>query len=159
MLGDINSSAIIMDNESYFSLKHSTLSGNVHCYAKGKGDALGDVKFSTQRKFEQRLLVWIAISPAGISKLFFCPATSNVNKDIYVNKCVKQRLLPFIQQYHSDDRYIFWPDLATAHYANFTLETFTKLNINYIKKDLNFPVVPHLRPIENFLGMLKDKVY
>ena len=63
-----------------------------------------------------------------------------------MKKCVKQRLLPFIQQYHSDDRYIFWKDLVAAHNANFTLETFSKLNISYIKKDLNPPVVPHLRP-------------
>ena len=57
MLGDINSPAIVMDDESYFSLKHSTLSGNNHYYATCKGDAPDDVKFSTQRKFEQRLLV------------------------------------------------------------------------------------------------------
>ena len=35
ILGDINSPAIVMDDESYFSLELSTLSGNVYSYAKG----------------------------------------------------------------------------------------------------------------------------
>ena len=44
MLGDINSSAIVMDDERYFSLKRSTLPGNVHYYETRIGDAAGDVK-------------------------------------------------------------------------------------------------------------------
>jgi hypothetical protein len=52
-----------------------------------------------------------------------------------------------IQKHHSDLKYIFWPDLASAHY---TIDTVTWLteNVHYVPKRLNPPNVPQARPIE-----------
>ena len=30
----------------------------------------------------------------------------------------RKRLIPFINEHHSDGNHMFWPDLAIAHYAN-----------------------------------------
>ena len=158
-LSESNSPLIIMDDESYFPLKHTKIPGNAFYYAYACGDVPDAVKWNTTQKFEHRLLMWIAISERGISKPYFCPAGSAVNQNVYAIKCVKQRLLPFIQEHHADGHYLFWSDLASAHYANSCQELFAELEINYVAKTSNPPVVPSIRPIEDFWGILKQAVY
>ena len=67
--------------------------------------------------------------------------------------------MPFITKYHSDNNYMFWPDLASSHYAKTVLNYLRAKNVNFVKKDQNPPNVPECRPIENFWGILKGKVY
>ena len=31
---------------------------------------------------------------------------------------MEKRLFPFIEEFHIDGNYIFWPDMASAHYSN-----------------------------------------
>jgi hypothetical protein len=40
-----------------------------------------------------------------------------VNTEIYINERLQPRLLPFIHKHHGDFNYLFWPDLARAHYS------------------------------------------
>lgn len=62
----------------------------------------------------------------------------------------------FIEKYHSEDEIMFWPDLASCHYAKKTLN---EQNIPFVPKNDNPPNVPQARPIENFWAVLKRKVY
>ena len=41
--------------------------------------------------------------------------TGTVNKKIYHEECLKKRLLPFLRSH--DALSLFWPDLASCHYA------------------------------------------
>ena len=81
-----------------------------------------------------------------------------INQQIYLKECFKKRLLPFIHDKHSNGNYLFWPDLATSHYAKDCL-TWMSENINFVPKDMNPPNVPQARPIENFWGDLSQRVY
>ena len=54
---------------------------------------------------------------------------------------------------------IFWPDLASCHCKNKNLEFLSNNGINYVEKDENPPSAPQIRPIENYWGILKMKVY
>jgi hypothetical protein len=148
-----------MDDESYFSLSHSTIPQNQWYYAHCKGDAPDAQKTTTRQKFEQKVLVWIAISDQGLSRPFFCPSKQAVNQQVYSSECIEKRLAPFVAEHHSDGNYLFWPDLASSHYARSTLAKFDELGIQYVPKDLNPPNVPQLRPIEDFWGWLKQLVY
>ena len=38
------------------------------------------------------------------------------------NECILQRLVPFLEERHSDGQYIFWPNLANSHYVRATLD-------------------------------------
>ena len=87
------------------------------------------------------------------------PSGLAVNQKIYLDECIKKRLIPFIKAHHSDGKYLFWPDLASAHYAKTVTGFFDEKNINYVKKKDNPPNVPELRPIEDFWGILKGLVY
>ena len=50
-------------------------------------------------------------------------------------------------------------DLASAHYANDTLDFLRRENIRFIPKAANPPSVASLRPIEDFWAALKKEVY
>ena len=155
----LGSPDVIMDDESYFCLRNDSIPCNSHYYASAKSDAPESLRWRPTKKFEEKMLVWIAISPKGISKPFFQRSGLAVNKEIYQQKCIIQRLLPFINDYHADRNILFWPDLASSHYASTTLQCFEDNDIPFVEKELNPPAVPNLRPIENFWGILKQEVY
>ena len=54
---------------------------------------------------------------------------------------------------------MFWPDLATAHYARATATSLTEAEVPTVTREMNPPNVPQLRPIEDFWGFLKQEVY
>ena len=56
---------------------------------------------------------------------------------------------------------LFWPDLATCHYANDNLAWLRAQShgISFVTKEENPPNAPQIRPIENFWGILKMRVY
>jgi hypothetical protein len=81
-----------------------------------------------------------------------------IDGPIYLEQCLKRRLLPFINCHHRDSNFIFWPDLASAHYSGVAIEWMSE-NLNFVGKEINPPNVPQARPIESFWGDLANKVY
>ena len=74
----------IMDDESYFTKTRR----------KNKYD-------------EKKLLVWISMSPRGITEPFIMASGNAVDQFVYRDSCLAPRLLPFIKTNHSDGNYIF----------------------------------------------------
>ena len=99
------------------------------------------------------------LSDKGVSQAYFVPSGLAINQNIYLEQCIKKRLVPFIEKHHSDGKYLFWPDLASAHYAKTVISYFNEKRVNYVTKCDNPPNVPELRPIEDFWGILKGLVY
>ena len=156
------SASIVMDDESYFCLKNDQTPANSGYYQKigsSNGDVPENVRFKYTSKYPEKLLMWITISEKGISEPFFLVKKASLNGATYRDECIKSRLLPFLEKYHSDQDFFFWPDLATCHYAKDTQELYSSLQIPYIPRDSNPPNTPQLRPIEKFWAILKDKVY
>ena len=57
-----------------------------------------------------------------------------INQDIYLEECLVKRLKPFIDKYHSDGKYLFWPDAffwPRAHYATKVLCWLNIMSIMY----------------------------
>ncbi|RNA10957.1 glucosylceramidase 4 [Brachionus plicatilis] len=63
-----------------------------------------------------------------------------------------------MHEYHQNLEYIFWTDLAPAHYS-IQSTTWMNENVNYVTKDNNPPNVRQSRPIEDFWVCLSEKVY
>jgi len=103
-----------MDDESYFTLNNSTLPGNDRFYTDNDKACPEEVKYNLKPKFEQKLLVWIAVSSEGMSRPWFVPSKMAINQYNYKSECIERRLIPFLQQ-HKNNKYIFWPDLASSH--------------------------------------------
>ena len=56
----------IIDDESYFTLSHTTLPGNVRFYSNNVQLIPDNVKYKYQAKYKSKLMVWITISHFGI---------------------------------------------------------------------------------------------
>lgn len=149
----------ILDDESYFTLANTTIDSNKCYYSSDRDQAPERVKYAKKAKYGQQLLVWIAMSPAGLTKPFISPSGLAINAEIYVNKCLKPFLLPFIRKHHSESKYVFWPDLASSHYAETTCDFLIEKNINFVEKFENPANLPEARPIERFWALLKAQVY
>ena len=69
----------------------------------------------------------IAISERGMSKtLFRSSKSTDICSNVYIQECMEKRLLPFIEKYHNDYNYLFWPDLASAHRSAKTISSIYK---------------------------------
>ena len=79
-----------------------------------------------------------------------CQVGLAVNQEIYLNKPIKKRLIPFIDKYHSDGAYVFWSDLTSSHYANTVIKYLNKKKVHFVEKADNPANLPECRPIVNF---------
>ena len=70
----------IIDDESYFTLSNANLSGNDTFYSNNRNMTANDVKYYNKAKYEPKLLVWLAISPAGISDFYILPSKMAINQ-------------------------------------------------------------------------------
>lgn len=150
----------IMDDESYFTLSNSSLAGNDRFYTDNRDECPDDVKYKYKSKFEKKLLVWIAICPKGMSRLYFAPSKQAINEDIYINECLNKRLVPMVQELYGKNRkFVFWPDLASSHYSRATQKYLNSKKFKYVDKEINPANTPESRPIEDFWSELKRMVY
>ena len=148
----------IVDDESYFTLSHTTRPGNDGFYSNNLQFTPDHVKYKYLSKYEPKLMVWIAISPFGMTRPCFYESGFAVNQEVYKN-CLEEYLIPFIKKYHSKDLFVFWPDQAGAHYALSVQDFLNSENIEFLPKNINPANAPKLRPIEDFWGILKNIVY
>jgi len=54
---------------------------------------------------------------------------------------------------------VFWPDLASSHYAKSVVNYLNEEKVNFVQKFENPPNIPEARPIEDFWGIIKGEVY
>lgn len=154
-----NNKIIVMDDEKYFTLSNAEMKGNEGFFTDNIEDAPNNVRFKQKAKFADKILVWCAISEAGISRPFVGHVRGEaVDANIYTQRCLP-KLLQFIEEHHNNQEIMFWPDLASCHYARTTREWLTRNNIPFVPKVDNPPNVPQARPIENFWALLSRKVY
>ena len=72
--------------------------GNVGFYAGPAGDAPEHVKFMPTMKFPKRVMVWLAMSPRGLSSPVFSEKSQTVDGDFYREKIIKKELVPFFER-------------------------------------------------------------
>ena len=60
---------------------------------------------------------------------------------------------------HTIQFFFLWPDLAACHYAHTSTDFMYKEGLAYVKRHQNPPNAPQIRPIEQYWGILKQKVY
>lgn len=150
---------IIIDDESYFGLSNYKLSINAGFYSSNLDATSKDIKLKRKEKFEPKLLVWVALSPKGISKPYIVPSGQAINEDVYLNKCLRSRLIPFIEHFHKNDQVVFWPDLASSHYSKKVQAYLASQNVECVPRERNIANVPEIRPIEDFWSEIKRAVY
>ena len=115
-------------------------------------------QFMCAKKYEEKVLVSLIISPKGTSKPMFFEIGQAINKQAYIG-CVRKRLIPLINEHYKNEEYLFWQDLASSHYANEVVSFLNANNIKCLPKVKNPPNLPEARQIEDFWGQFKRLVY
>jgi hypothetical protein len=82
-----------------------------------------------------------------------------VNRFVYRDELLEPFLLPFIKKYHKHDKYVFWPDQTSSHYAKEVQDWLFSKKIEFLPKIINSANPSKLRPIVDFWGILKTNVY
>ncbi|XP_050500950.1 uncharacterized protein LOC126880917 [Diabrotica virgifera virgifera] len=151
---------IVMDDEKYFTLSNSEMKGNDGFYTNDYENVPDEIKFKSKKKFGDKILVWCAISEAGfISQPYIGVVRGEaLNANIYIQRCLS-KLLQFVNTHHANDQIVFWPDLASCHYARITRDWYETNNITFVPKADNPPNLPQARPIEEFWAILSRKLY
>ena len=101
----VRNRVIIMDDEKYFTLSHSEMKDNDGFYTSDIENYPNEVKFKAKAKFSDKVLVWCAISEAGISAPYVGRVRGEaVDAEFYTQRCLP-KLLHFINIHHQNRRY------------------------------------------------------
>ena len=154
-----NGCDLIMDDEKYFKLTGNNVIGNRYFYSTDLATAPPKVNLQCKTKFEAKVMIWMGMSSKGTSDLYVHKSIQDVNQETYLKECINKRLLPFIAKYHSNGNYLFWPDLAKAHYSNIVQQYLTEKNLPFVSRVDNPPNVSQARSIETVWTVLERKIH
>ena len=87
-----------------------------------------------KEKFPRKYLVWQCLDENGNCSDPFI-STGVMNKDIYLNDCLKKIFLLFVDKYYRRADVLFSIDLATCHYATDVTNWLTSQNIAYVPNE------------------------
>ncbi|KAI4878907.1 hypothetical protein NFI96_006258 [Prochilodus magdalenae] len=117
-----------------------------------RGEAQNAHCLRSSVKFPQSVMVWGAMSSAGVGPL--CFLRSKVNTAVY-QEVLEHFMLPAADQLYGDADLIFQQDLAPAHRARATSTWFKDHGVPVLNQPANWP---DLNPIENLWGTVKRKM-
>lgn len=141
-----------MDDETYSKFSFRQLPGHKYYVSTIRGQVNSRYKYNQCDKFAKKAMIWQAICSCGkVSPSFV--TNSTMEAENYLNECLKKRILPLIRKHNNP--VLFWPDLASCHYARSVLNWLDSEDIEFVKKEVNIPNCPELHPIERFWAIIK----
>ncbi len=142
-------SNVLFSDENKFCISFGNQGPRV--WRKG-GEAHGPSCLKSSVKFPQSVMIWGAMSSAGVGPL--CFLKTNVTAPVY-QEMLSYFMLPSADQLFKDADFIFQQDLAPAHTAR---STKSWLNIHGVGVLYWPPNSPDLNPRENLWGIVKRKM-
>lgn len=146
---------VILDDETYVKTDFHQIPGQEFFTCANKFNIEEKYKQKKLSKFAGKFLVWQAICTCGRRSQSFV-TKGTMNQEIYLEECLKKRLLPFIRSHTIST--LFWPDLATCHYSNKVIQWYEANRVIFVPKNSNPPNCPELRPIEKYWAHVKHEL-
>lgn len=145
---------VVMDDETYVPIDPDQIPGLEFYHCINKKDVPDKAVFKGKTKFPKKFIIWQCLDEKGnVSEPFV--STGTINGDVYLEECLKKRLIPFIKKYHNLENVLFWPDMASSHYRKDVIDWLEKEGVDFVRKSENAPNVPQARPIEKFWALCK----
>jgi len=116
------------------------------------GEARSPSCLKTSFKFPQSVMIWDAMSSAGVGPLFLLK--TNVTAPIY-QELLEHFMLPSANQHFKDADFIFQQDLTPAQTAKSTKSWLNDHGVGVLDWPLNSP---DLNPVDNLCGIVKRKM-
>ncbi len=142
-------SKVLFSDESKFCISFGNQGPRVW---RKSGEAQNPCCLKSSVKFPQSVMIWAAMSSAGVGPLCFLKST--VNAAIY-QEILEHFRLPSADKLYGDADFIFQQDLAPAHTAKGTKSWFNDHGVTVLDWPANSP---DLNPIENLWGIVKRKM-
>ncbi len=142
-------SKVLFSDESQFCISFGNQGPRV---CRKSGEAQNPCCLKSSVKFPQSVMIWAAMSSAGVGPLCFLKST--VNAAIY-QEILDHFMLPSADKLYGDADFIFQQDLAPAHTAKGTKSWFNDHGVTVLDWPANSP---DLNPIENLWGIVKRKM-
>ncbi len=142
-------SKVLFSDESKFSISFGNQGPRVW---RKSGEAQKRCFLKSSVKILQSVMIWSAMSSAGVGPLCFLKST--VNAAIY-QEILEHFMLPSADKLYGDADFLFQQDLAPAHTAKGTKSWFNDHSVTVLDWPANSP---DLNPIENPLGIVKRKM-
>ncbi len=142
-------SKVLFSDESKFCISFGNQGPRVW---RKSGEAQNPCCLKSSVKFPPSVMIWAAMSSAGVGPLCFLKST--VNAAIY-QEILEHFMLPSADKLYGDADFIFQQDLAPAHTAKGTKSWFNDHGVTVLDWPANSP---DLNPIENLWGIVKRKM-
>ncbi len=142
-------SKVLFSDESKFCISFGNQGPRVW---RKSGEAQNRCCLKSSVRFPQSVMIWAAMSSAGVGPLCFLKST--VNAAIY-QEILEHFMLPSADKLYGDADFIFQQDLAPAHTAKGTKSWFNDHGVTVLDWPANSP---DLNPIENLWGIVKRKM-
>ncbi len=142
-------SIVLFSDESKFCISFGNQGPRVW---RMSGEAHNPCCLKSSVKFPQSVMIWAAMSSAGVGPLCFLKST--VNAAIY-QEILEHFMLPSADKLYGDADFIFQQDLAPTHTAKGTKSWFNDHGVTVLDWPANSP---DLNPIENLWGIIKRKM-
>ncbi len=140
---------VLFSDESKFYISFGNQCPRV--WRKG-GEAHSPSFLKSSVKFPQSVMIWGAMSSAGVGPL--CFLKTKVTTSVY-QIILEHFMLPSADQLFKDADFIFQQDLAPAHTAKSTKRWLNDHGVGVLDWPANSP---DLNPIENLWGIVKRKM-
>ncbi len=142
-------SKVLFSDESTFCISFGNQGLRVW---RKSGEAQNPSCLKSSVRFPQSVMIWAAMSSAGVGPLCFLKST--VNAAIY-QEVLENFMLPSANKLYGDADFIFQQDLAPAHTAKATKSWFNDHGVSVLDWPANSP---DLNPIENLWDIVKRKM-
>ncbi len=142
-------SKVLFSGESKFCISFGNQGPRVW---RKSGEAQNPCCLKSSVKFPQSVMIWAAMSSAGVGPLCFLKST--VKAAIY-QEILEHFMLPSADKLYGDADFIFQQDLAPAHTAKGTKSWFNDHGVTVLDWPANSP---DLNLIENLWGIFKRKM-
>ncbi len=142
-------SKVLFSDESKFCISFVNQGPRVW---RKRGEAQNPCCLKSRVKFPQSVMIWAAMSSAGVGPLCFLKST--VNAAIY-QEILEHFMLPSADKLYGDADFIFQQDLAPAHTAKGAKSWFNDHGVTVLDWPANSP---DQNPIENIWRIVKRKM-